>query len=76
MLQLGDKGTIQSKKNFSQAQASAALDGDLCPRTVIWPIQTRPEAYLDALTRIDARFLRLEGSNPLASPTLWRHLYG
>jgi hypothetical protein len=36
---------------------------------------TRPEAYLDALTPSEARFLRRESSRPLASPTLWRHLY-
>jgi hypothetical protein len=43
MLQLGDKGARQCKKNFSQAEASTTLDGHHCPRTVIWPIQTGPK---------------------------------
>jgi hypothetical protein len=76
MLQLGDKGARQCKKNFSQAQASATLDGPSQSSDGHLANSNRPEAYLDALTRMDARILRLQSSGPLASPTLWRHLYG
>jgi hypothetical protein len=38
MLQLGDREADQSKKDFSQAQASHTLDGDLAN-------SNRPEAY-------------------------------
>jgi hypothetical protein len=48
MLQLGDKGASQSKKDFSQAQASATLDGDLASDDHL-ANSNRPEAYRDAL---------------------------
>jgi hypothetical protein len=40
MLQLGDKGARQSKKNFNQAGPSLRLDNDRRPRTTILSIQT------------------------------------
>ena len=59
MLQLGDKGARQCKKNFSQAQASATLDGPSQSSDGHLANSNRPEAYFDALTPSDARFLRL-----------------
>jgi hypothetical protein len=40
MLQLGDKGAKQSKKNFNQARPLLRLDNDRRPRTNILSIQT------------------------------------
>jgi hypothetical protein len=73
MLQLGDKGARESKKNFSRAQALALSDGPAF-KTVVSndrrPVGALREHNFDAQTRPEAHFSRFERLTPPAGPTI------